>query len=146
MIALGPRTVVVAGDDAGPPARVLAERARWPLLAEPTSGSRTGDAAIRTYRLLLGGPLADEVERVVVFGHPTLSRPVHAADAARRRRGARPCRRRARGASGRSRSTGTSTIAPTVEAADESDWFDRWKAADAEPAGRSTGCCATRPS
>ena len=76
LIELGPRTVVVAGDDAGPPARVLAERARWPLLAEPTSGSRTGDAAIRTYRLLLGGPLADEVERVVVFGHPTLSRPV----------------------------------------------------------------------
>jgi len=75
-ISLGPRTVVVAGDDAGPPARVLAEKAGWPLLAEPTSGSRTGDAAIRTYRLLLGGPLADEVERVVVFGHPTLSRPV----------------------------------------------------------------------
>ena len=67
---------MVAGDDAGPPARVLAEQAGWPLLAEPTSGSRTGEAAIRTYRLLLGGPLADEVERVVVFGHPTLSRPV----------------------------------------------------------------------
>ena len=46
---------MVAGDDAGPPARVLAERAGWPLLAEPTSGSRTGDNAIRTYRLLLGG-------------------------------------------------------------------------------------------
>ena len=75
-IAQGPKTVVVAGDDAGPPARVLAEKARWPLFAEPTSGSRTGEAAIRTYRLLLGGPLADEVERVVVFGHPTLSRPV----------------------------------------------------------------------
>jgi 2-succinyl-5-enolpyruvyl-6-hydroxy-3-cyclohexene-1-carboxylate synthase len=55
---------------------VLAERADWPLLAEPTSGSRTGTHAIRTYRLLLGSSLADEVERVVVFGHPTLSRPV----------------------------------------------------------------------
>jgi len=72
----GPRTVVVAGDDAGPPARTLAERAQWPLLAEPSSGSRTGTHAIRTYRLLLGSTLADEVERVVVFGHPTLSRPV----------------------------------------------------------------------
>jgi 2-succinyl-5-enolpyruvyl-6-hydroxy-3-cyclohexene-1-carboxylate synthase len=72
----GPRTVVVAGDDAGPPARVLAERAGWPLLAEPSSGSRTGDNAIRTYRLLLDGELGRQVERVVVCGHPTLSRPV----------------------------------------------------------------------
>lgn len=75
-IPLGPRTVVVAGDDSGPPARMLAQRANWPLLAEPTSGSRTGTHAIRTYRLLLGSGLADEIERVVVFGHPTLSRPV----------------------------------------------------------------------
>ena len=72
-----PRTVVVAGDDAGPPARILAEAAGWPLLAEPSSGSRTGDNAIRTYRLLLGADsLARRVERVVVHGHPTLSRPV----------------------------------------------------------------------
>ena len=51
--------------------------AGWPLLAEPTSGSRTGDSAIRTYRLLLGDPdLAGRIQQVVVFGHPTLSRPV----------------------------------------------------------------------
>ncbi len=72
----GPRTVVVAGDDAGSRARILAERAGWPLLAEPTSGARVGANAIRTYRLLLAGPLADDIERVVVLGHPTLSRPV----------------------------------------------------------------------
>ncbi|MDR7255724.1 2-succinyl-5-enolpyruvyl-6-hydroxy-3-cyclohexene-1-carboxylate synthase [Nocardioides sp. BE266] len=72
----GPRTVVVAGDDAGPPARVLAEKAGWPLLAEPSSGCRTGDGVVRTYRLLLAGELGSRVERVVVFGHPTLSRPV----------------------------------------------------------------------
>jgi 2-succinyl-5-enolpyruvyl-6-hydroxy-3-cyclohexene-1-carboxylate synthase len=72
----GPRTVVVAGDDAGSAARILAERAGWPLLAEPTSGARVGTHAIRTYRLLLTTPLADEIERVVVLGHPTLSRPV----------------------------------------------------------------------
>jgi 2-succinyl-5-enolpyruvyl-6-hydroxy-3-cyclohexene-1-carboxylate synthase len=71
------RTVVVAGDDAGPPARILAEAAGWPLLAEPTSGARTGANAIRTYRLLLGDPgLSGRIERVVVVGHPTLSRPV----------------------------------------------------------------------
>ena len=72
----GPRTVVVAGDDAGPRARMLAERAGWPLLAEPSSGARTGTHALRTYRLLLGTPLGEEVERVVVVGRPTLSRPV----------------------------------------------------------------------
>lgn len=74
----GPRTVVVAGDDAGPRARQLAEAAGWPLLAEPTSGARTGHLALRTYRLLLGTDLGRQVERVVVFGRPTLSRPVSA--------------------------------------------------------------------
>ena len=66
----------MAGDDAGPPARLLAQRAGWPLLAEPTSGARTGSHAIRCYRLLLDGELGELVERVVVAGHPTLSRPV----------------------------------------------------------------------
>ena len=76
-LADGPRTVVVAGEDAGPPARMLAEQTGWPLLAEPTSGSRTGEAVIRTYRLLLGDDeLSGRVQRVVVYGHPTLSRPV----------------------------------------------------------------------
>lgn len=75
-LARGPRTVVVAGDDAGPPARMLAEAAGWPLFAEPTSGARTGTHALRCYRLLLGTPLGAEIERVVVFGRPTLSRPV----------------------------------------------------------------------
>src|SRR5690625_2437360 len=73
----GPRTVVVDGDDAGPPARLLAQAADWPLFAEPTSGSRTGTHPIGTYRLLLSrAHLADLIERVVVFGHPTLSRPI----------------------------------------------------------------------
>jgi 2-succinyl-5-enolpyruvyl-6-hydroxy-3-cyclohexene-1-carboxylate synthase len=72
----GPRTVVVAGDDAGPMARFHAETAGWPLLAEPSSGCRTGDHVIRTYRLLLAGEVGRQVERVVVVGHPTLSRPV----------------------------------------------------------------------
>jgi len=75
-LAAGQRTVVVAGDDAGPPARVLAEQAGWPLLAEPTSGSRAGNHAIRCYRLLLDTDLGRSIERVVVLGHPTLSRPV----------------------------------------------------------------------
>ncbi|WP_432486988.1 2-succinyl-5-enolpyruvyl-6-hydroxy-3-cyclohexene-1-carboxylic-acid synthase [Kineococcus sp. SYSU DK018] len=80
----GPRTVVLAGDaphaSVGAAARELAEEAGWPLLAEPSSGARGGPQAVGPYRLLLGacdaeGPL-DAAERVVVFGHPTLSRPV----------------------------------------------------------------------
>jgi len=73
----GVRTVVVAGADAGPPVRLLAEQAGWPLIAEPTSGARTGRAALRAGTLLAGyEPLAARVERVIVAGRPTLSRQV----------------------------------------------------------------------
>ncbi|MFC6154023.1 2-succinyl-5-enolpyruvyl-6-hydroxy-3-cyclohexene-1-carboxylic-acid synthase [Nocardioides yefusunii] len=72
----GPRTVVVAGDDAGGRARMIAERGGWPLLAEPSSGARDGAHALRTYRLLLSTELGEQVERVILLGHPTLSRPV----------------------------------------------------------------------
>ncbi|HEU4910698.1 MAG TPA: 2-succinyl-5-enolpyruvyl-6-hydroxy-3-cyclohexene-1-carboxylic-acid synthase [Actinomycetes bacterium] len=71
----GPRTVVVAGDRGGWEARWVAEAASWPLLAEPSSGARSGPNALATYRLLLDR-LGPEVERVVVYGRPTLSRPV----------------------------------------------------------------------
>jgi 2-succinyl-5-enolpyruvyl-6-hydroxy-3-cyclohexene-1-carboxylate synthase len=78
-LSAGPQTVIVAGD--APPAAgrelaLLAERARVPLLAEPSSNARSGAAALGTARLLAGSSLADDVERVVVYGHPTLSRPV----------------------------------------------------------------------
>ncbi|WP_230976434.1 2-succinyl-5-enolpyruvyl-6-hydroxy-3-cyclohexene-1-carboxylic-acid synthase [Georgenia wutianyii] len=76
-IPAGGRTVVVAGDGAGPAAAALAEAGGWPLLAEPTSGARSGPNAVPAYRLLLG-ELGGQVERVVVLGHPTLSRPVSA--------------------------------------------------------------------
>ncbi len=139
VIVQGPRTVVVAGDDAGPPARVLAEQGRWPLLAEPTSGSRTGDAAIRTYRLLLGGPLGEEIERVVVFGHPTLSRPVtrllqreQVEVLSVASRGAWRERPFPVAAHLDARLDARLDAWPEVEDADDSDWFDRWKAADAE--------------
>jgi 2-succinyl-5-enolpyruvyl-6-hydroxy-3-cyclohexene-1-carboxylate synthase len=76
-VAPGPKTVVVAGDGASQAARLTAEAGGWPLFAEPSSRSRIGAAAISSYRLLLGASeLASEIERVLVFGHPTLSRPI----------------------------------------------------------------------
>jgi 2-succinyl-5-enolpyruvyl-6-hydroxy-3-cyclohexene-1-carboxylate synthase len=73
----GPRTVVLAGDGAGPVAAEVAAGGGWPLLAEPSSGARLGPLAIGPYRLLLDRPeLGGAIERVVVFGRPTLSRPV----------------------------------------------------------------------
>ena len=79
LLPAGPRTVLVAGDlppAAGRVAAELAEAAGVPLLAEPSSNARRGPTALSTYRLLLGSPLADRIERVVVLGRPTLSRPV----------------------------------------------------------------------
>jgi 2-succinyl-5-enolpyruvyl-6-hydroxy-3-cyclohexene-1-carboxylate synthase len=71
---LGPRTIVLAGDRSGRRARQVAEAANWPLIAEPSSGSRTG-SALTSGRLLLSRPeLVDRVERVVSFGHTTLGR------------------------------------------------------------------------
>ena len=76
-LAMLPHAVVVAGDDAGPSARVFAEHGGLPLLAEPSSGARTGDHALVAYRLLLEhAPVARQIDQVVVFGHPTLSRAV----------------------------------------------------------------------
>ncbi len=72
--------VVIAGDDAGDDARLVAEARGWPLLAEPTSGARSGDHALIHYvAMLASGPgqeLAARVQHVVVIGRPTLSRPV----------------------------------------------------------------------
>jgi 2-succinyl-5-enolpyruvyl-6-hydroxy-3-cyclohexene-1-carboxylate synthase len=70
------RTLVLAGDGAGPQARRLAEARGWPLLAEPSSGACGGPNAVAAYRAVLGvEELVAEVEHVVVLGHPTLSRP-----------------------------------------------------------------------
>jgi 2-succinyl-5-enolpyruvyl-6-hydroxy-3-cyclohexene-1-carboxylate synthase len=73
------RTVVLAGHDAGPVAEAFARAHGLPLLAEPSSNSRFGPNAVGPYRLLLehfGPDSAQPIERVVLFGRPTLSRPV----------------------------------------------------------------------
>lgn len=78
------RTVFVMGADAPAEARELARRLGHPLLAEPSSDARWSDlGTIQGYRLILQAPegspasvLAGSVERVVVAGRPTLTRPV----------------------------------------------------------------------
>jgi 2-succinyl-5-enolpyruvyl-6-hydroxy-3-cyclohexene-1-carboxylate synthase len=75
----GTQTVIIAGDcqpDLGSTVAGLAAQAAIPLFAEPSSNARCGAAALSTYRLLLSSTLAEEIERVVVFGRPTLSRPI----------------------------------------------------------------------
>ncbi|MET0813146.1 MAG: 2-succinyl-5-enolpyruvyl-6-hydroxy-3-cyclohexene-1-carboxylic-acid synthase [Microbacterium sp.] len=75
----GPRTIVIAGADAGPEAEQLAHLGGWPLVAEIVSGARFGRHLVHGYRALLADPgLGGRVERAVVLGHPTLSREVAA--------------------------------------------------------------------
>jgi len=71
------RTVVVAGHGAGNYAEAFARAHCLPLLAEPSSNARFGPNAVGPYRLLLD-TVGAGIERVVVFGRPTLSRPVAA--------------------------------------------------------------------
>ncbi|WP_395244509.1 2-succinyl-5-enolpyruvyl-6-hydroxy-3-cyclohexene-1-carboxylic-acid synthase [Agromyces sp. MMS24-K17] len=79
LIERGPLTVVVAGAGAGEQAEAFARAGGWPLLAEVSSGARFGPNLVVAYRELLDEPgFGDRVERVVVFGHPTLSRQVPA--------------------------------------------------------------------
>ncbi|OKL47955.1 hypothetical protein BSR29_05605 [Boudabousia liubingyangii] len=83
------QTLVVAGDSAGPEAAHFAAQNHWPLLAEPSSRARNWNlegafgntlCAPVDYQRALGlreaSELAKQVKQVVVFGHPTLSRPV----------------------------------------------------------------------
>ncbi|WP_159622865.1 2-succinyl-5-enolpyruvyl-6-hydroxy-3-cyclohexene-1-carboxylic-acid synthase [Ruania rhizosphaerae] len=72
----GPRTVVVAGDGA---ARVADPGTvagwGWPVIAEPSSGLCHVPTAVLAGRIAVE-VLGAGVERVVVLGRPTLSRPV----------------------------------------------------------------------
>ncbi|MFF5791707.1 2-succinyl-5-enolpyruvyl-6-hydroxy-3-cyclohexene-1-carboxylic-acid synthase [Paeniglutamicibacter sp. NPDC012692] len=69
------RTVVVAGHGAGPAAADFAHALGLPLFAEPSSNARFGANAIGPYRTLLASHMS-RIQRVVLFGRPTLSRPV----------------------------------------------------------------------
>ena len=73
----GPRTLVIAGANAGPVAEQVAHEGGWPLVAEVSSGARFGRNLIPHYRAVLADTeLTLGIERIVLFGHPTLSRQV----------------------------------------------------------------------
>ena len=79
VLARGPKTVVIAGTGAGPQAEQLAFEGGWPLIAEIASGARFGRNVVPAYReVLRAAELTDQIERIIVFGHPTLSREVPA--------------------------------------------------------------------
>jgi 2-succinyl-5-enolpyruvyl-6-hydroxy-3-cyclohexene-1-carboxylate synthase len=71
----GPKTLVVAGFGAGPEAAELAAAGGWPLVSEPVSGAWFGPNAVRAGRIVVE-LLGRQVERVVAYGRPVLSRPV----------------------------------------------------------------------
>jgi 2-succinyl-5-enolpyruvyl-6-hydroxy-3-cyclohexene-1-carboxylate synthase len=74
-----PATLVIAGHDAGADAERVAWELGAPLLAEVSSGAHFGRNLVVAYRALLDEPdLVNAVRRVVVLGHPTLSRQVPA--------------------------------------------------------------------
>jgi 2-succinyl-5-enolpyruvyl-6-hydroxy-3-cyclohexene-1-carboxylate synthase len=126
-LELGPRTVVVAGDDAGSAARVLAQDAGWPLLAEPSSGARNGTHVVRCYRLLVEGDLGRQVERVVVAGHPTLSRPVTRLLA----RDDVEVVDMSAGGLARPFAVARELVDPQVDGSDDPAWLAAWQDADA---------------
>lgn len=75
----GPRTIVIAGNAAGPGAEELARAGGWPLIAEASSRAHFGPNLVVAYRRLLREPeFGGRVQRAIVFGHPTLSREVPA--------------------------------------------------------------------
>ncbi|MEO7348479.1 MAG: 2-succinyl-5-enolpyruvyl-6-hydroxy-3-cyclohexene-1-carboxylic-acid synthase [Terrimesophilobacter sp.] len=76
-IPVAPNTVVVAGHGAGLVAEEVAHALGAPLLAEVSSGAHFGRNLVVAYRQLLGmADFGERVQRVIVFGHPTLSREV----------------------------------------------------------------------
>lgn len=69
--------VVFAGDGAGRAAARFAREHGFPLLAEPSSNAREGEA-IASYESLLDTTLGLQIDTVVLVGRPTLSRAVSA--------------------------------------------------------------------
>ena len=76
-ISVSPGTVVIAGHGAGERAEQAARELGAPLFAEVSSGAHFGPNLVVAWRALLE-EFGGDIERLVVFGHPTLSREVPA--------------------------------------------------------------------
>ncbi|MFD6815526.1 2-succinyl-5-enolpyruvyl-6-hydroxy-3-cyclohexene-1-carboxylic-acid synthase [Microbacterium sp. NPDC060132] len=129
----GPRTVVLAGADAGAAAEELAHTADWPLIAEVVSGARFGRRLVHGYRRLLSrDDLGGRIERVVVFGHPTLSREAarllsrHDVEVVAVRRGGEEL-----DLNHRTRAVAAVTVAPGEP---DREWLGQWMRASAAEA------------
>src|SRR6185437_4680819 len=125
------RGVIVGGDgDYDAAALVeLAERAGWPILAEPSSGARRGPNALTGYQYLIASPefmAAYRPEVIVSAGRPGLTRPQSALMGLAR--------------------AGGPAVRHVVVASGPGLWADPQRAAtDVAPAIRLTGAPATAP-
>jgi len=76
-LPIGPRTAVIAGAGAGPRAEEVARELGAVLFAEVVSGAHFGPNLVVPYReAIRSEAFQDALERIVVFGRPTLSREV----------------------------------------------------------------------
>lgn len=129
----GPRTIVIAGADAGAHAEEIAHAGAWPLIAEIVSGARFGRQIVHGYRgLLRRDDLGGRIERAIVLGHPTLSREVTAllarpdVDVVAVRRGGEEL-----DLNHRTRAVGAVTVA---DGAPDREWLGAWLEASAAAA------------
>ncbi len=129
-LAQSPGTIVVAGTGAGERAEEVARELGAPLLAEVASGAHFGPNLVVAYRELLNtANFGDRVLRVIVFGHPTLSREVPALI---QRDGVQTVVVRGRSADDYNPGRRVSTFADSVAVVgtpDEQSWMRRWVAA-----------------
>ena len=130
VLSRGPRTVVIAGADAGADAEEIAHAGSWPLIAEIVSGARFGRRIVHGYRALLADDeLGGRIERAVVLGHPTLSREVARllartdVDVIALRRGGEELN-----LNGRTTATASVSVAPGPA---DREWLSAWMAASA---------------
>jgi 2-succinyl-5-enolpyruvyl-6-hydroxy-3-cyclohexene-1-carboxylate synthase len=126
------RGVVVCGDGGYDAAALveLAQRAGWPVLAEPSSGARRGPNALAGYQYLLASPAfagACRPDVIVSAGRPGLTRPQSALLAL-------------------ARAAGGPGVRHVVVAGGPGLWADPQRAAtDVAPAVRLTGVPAVVP-